>query len=93
MEKCFGYFGVRTQKGLSSSLGLNDEQIQLQEMEDIERTMPDAQIVMIEPQPLGKTKFFHKVPYLTIKFKRWQILDVRKVLYVDQNSKKILNNG
>ena len=54
MEQCFGYFGARSQKGLSSSLGLNDEQIQLQEMEDIERTMPDAQIVMIEPQPLGK---------------------------------------
>lgn len=54
MEKCFGYFGVRTHKGLSSSLGLNDEQIQLQEIEDIETTMPDAKIVMIEPQPLGK---------------------------------------
>ena len=55
MEKCFGYFGLKTSgPGLSSSLGLNDEQIQLQEMEDIETTMPYAQIIMIEPQPMGK---------------------------------------
>ena len=59
MEKCFGYFGVNETTnggggGLSSSLGLNDEHIQLQEMEDIETTMPDAQIIMIHPNPMGK---------------------------------------
>merc|ERR1712147_595489 len=32
--------------------GLNDEHIQLQEMEDIETTMPDAQIIMIHPNPM-----------------------------------------
>ena len=61
MEKCFGYFGLKTSgPGLSSSLGLNDEQIQLQEMEDIETTMPDAQIIMIEPQPMGKREKLYR---------------------------------
>ena len=60
MEKCFGYFGLKSDEGggggLSSSLGLNDEHIQLQEIEDIETTMPDARIVMIEPNPMGKRR-------------------------------------
>ena len=33
---------------------LEQVKTQLQEMEDIETTMPDAQIIMIEPQPMGE---------------------------------------
>ena len=45
MEKCFGYFGLKTSgPGLSSSLGLNDEQIQLQEMEDIALRWPTTRM-------------------------------------------------
>ena len=54
MEKCFAYFGLPNQDGIAGPMGVNDEQIQLQELEDIETTMPDAKIVMIEPNPIGK---------------------------------------
>ena len=54
MEKCFAYFGLPNQDGIAGPMGVNDEQVQLQELEDIETTMPDAKIVMIEPNPIGK---------------------------------------
>jgi len=53
MEKCFAYFGLPNQDGIAGPMGVNDEQVQLQELEDIETTMPDAKIVMIEPNPIG----------------------------------------
>ena len=55
MEKCFAYFGMSGKsEGIAGSLGLNDEQMQLNEIRDIETTMPDAKIIMIEPNPMGK---------------------------------------
>jgi len=56
MEKCFAYFGLPNQDGIAGPMGVNDEQVQLQELEDIETTMPDAKIVMIEPNPIGNKK-------------------------------------
>jgi hypothetical protein len=55
MEKCFAYFGMSGKaESIAGSLGLNDEQMQLDEIKDIETTMPDAKIIMIEPNPMGK---------------------------------------
>merc|ERR1712099_212548 len=52
MEKCFAYFGLPNLDGIAGPMGVNDEQVQLQELEDIETTMPDAKIIMIEPNPM-----------------------------------------
>merc|ERR1712168_553866 len=52
MEKCFAYFGLPNLDGIAGPMGVNDEQVQLQELEDIETTMPDAKIIMIEPSPI-----------------------------------------
>jgi hypothetical protein len=57
MERSFSEFGrtnLRRQFRFDSALGLDDQQVQLDELEDIELFMPDMQLEMIQPSPGGK---------------------------------------
>lgn len=54
MERSFSEFGrtnLRRQFRFDSALGLDDQQVQLDELEDIELFMPDMQLEMIQPSP------------------------------------------
>ena len=53
MERSFSQFGHGRRFRIDSALGLDDQQIQIDELEDIESFMPDVTLEMFEPSPGG----------------------------------------
>ena len=53
MERSFSQFGHARRFRIDSALGLDDQQVQIDELEDIEFYMPDVQLEMIDPSPAG----------------------------------------
>ena len=51
--------GLISDNALANCLGLVDESVKHWEMDEIVTLRPDAEIIMVEPLPLGKFCFTH----------------------------------
>jgi len=51
MERSFSQFGHLKRFRIDSALGLDDQQVQIDELDDIESFMPDMRLEIIEPKP------------------------------------------
>ena len=54
MERSFSCFGHSQRFRVDSALGLDDQQTQIDEINDIEAFLPDMTLEMITPKPEGK---------------------------------------